>query len=196
MKMLTVLLFSLAFTAFAAEIGKTAPAFTLKAASGKEISLSDLQGKTVVLEWLNHGCPFVKKHYEAGNMQALQKNYTAKGVVWLSVISSAAGKQGHVDEKGALADISRVKSNASEVLLDPKGVVGSAFEAKVTPHMYVINPEGVLVYQGAIDSISSADPADIPKAKNYVARALDATLAGKAVAEASTKAYGCSVKYE
>lgn len=196
MKMLTVLLFSLASAAFAAEIGKAAPAFTLQAASGKEVSLSDFKGKTVVLEWLNHGCPFVKKHYEAGNMQALQKDYTAKGVVWLSVISSAPGKQGHVDARGALADLSRVKSNASEVLLDPKGVVGRAFEAKVTPHMYVINSAGVLVYQGAIDSISSADPADIPKAKNYVAQALDATLEGKAVAEASTKAYGCGVKYE
>jgi hypothetical protein len=125
----------------------------------------------------------------------LQKKYKAQGVVWLSIVSSAPGKQGHVDAKGAKADITKYKSEASDVLLDTDGTVGRAFGAKVTPHMYIINKDGLLVYQGAIDSIRSADAADIPKSKNYVALALDATLAGKAVAEAKTEAYGCGVKY-
>jgi peroxiredoxin len=195
MKILAAILFSLAANAFAVENGKLAPAFALEGASGKTVSLTALKGKTVVLEWLNHGCPFVRKHYDSNNMQALQKKYKAQGVVWLSIVSSAPGKQGHVDAKGAKADITKYKSEASDVLLDTDGTVGRAFGAKVTPHMYIINKDGLLVYQGAIDSIRSADAADIPKSKNYVALALDATLAGKAVAEAKTEAYGCGVKY-
>jgi len=195
MKILAVILFSLAANVFAVENGKLAPAFALESAAGKTVSLTALKGKTIVLEWLNHGCPFVRKHYDSNNMQALQKKYKAQGVVWLSIVSSAPGKQGHVDAKGAKADITKYKSEASDVLLDTDGTVGRAFGAKVTPHMYIINKDGLLVYQGAIDSIRSADAADIPKSKNYVALALDATLAGKAVAEAKTEAYGCGVKY-
>lgn len=195
MKILAALLLSLTASAFAVDIGKPAPEFTLTSAAGKKVSLSAFKGKTVVLEWLNHGCPFVRKHYDSNNMQALQKKYRDQGVVWLSVISSAEGKQGYVTAPEALAEAKKYQSSASEILLDPKGDVGRAFEAKVTPHMYVINAAGVLVYQGAIDSIASADAADIAKSKNYVAQALDATLAGKPVTEASTKAYGCGVKY-
>lgn len=195
MKILAALLLSLTASAFAVDIGKPAPEFTLTSASGKKVSLSSFKGKTVVLEWLNHGCPFVRKHYDSNNMQALQKKYSAQGVVWLSVISSAEGKQGHVTAPEALAEAKKYQSSATEILLDPKGDVGRAFEAKVTPHMYVINAAGALVYQGAIDSVASTDAADIAKSKNYVAQALDATLAGKPVTEASTKAYGCGVKY-
>lgn len=182
-------------SAYAVDTGTTAPDFSLAAASGKTVKLSDFKGKTVVLEWLNHGCPFVRKHYDSGNMQSLQRTYTGKGVVWLSIISSAEGKQGHVDAKGAAADKVSNKSSATDILLDPTGTVGKTYEAKTTPHMYVINPQGVLVYQGAIDDKASADPADVKSAKNYVAAALDATLSGKAVAIGSTKSYGCGVKY-
>lgn len=177
------------------ETGKAAPDFSLAAASGKTVKLSDYKGKTVVLEWLNHGCPFVRKHYDSGNMQALQKTYTGKGVVWLSIISSAEGKQGHVDAKGALADKTENKSHATDVLLDPTGATGMAYGAKTTPHMYVINPKGILVYQGAIDDKASTDVADVKTAKNYVAQALDATMQGRSPAQAQTKSYGCSVKY-
>lgn len=182
-------------SAYAVDTGTTAPDFSLAAASGKAVKLSDFKGKTVVLEWLNHGCPFVRKHYDSGNMQSLQRTYTGKGVVWLSIISSAEGKQGHVDAKGAAADKVSNKSSATDILLDPTGTVGKTYEAKTTPHMYVINPQGVLVYQGAIDDKASADPADVKSAKNYVAAALDATLSGKTVAIGSTKSYGCGVKY-
>lgn len=182
-------------SAYAVDTGTTAPDFSLAAASGKTVKLSDFKGKTVVLEWLNHGCPFVRKHYDSGNMQSLQRTYTGKGVVWLSIISSAEGKQGHVDAKGAAADKVSNKSSATDILLDPTGTVGKTYEAKTTPHMYVINPQGVLVYQGAIDDKASADPADVKSAKNYVAAALDATLSGKTVAIGSTKSYGCGVKY-
>lgn len=196
MKKLLLLTIMVSLNVFAVEIGKIAPTFSLPSATGKEINLNQFEGKTVVLEWLNHGCPFVRKHYDSGNMQAIQKKYAEKGVVWLSVISSAKGKQGYVTPKEALAQAKQYKSNASHILIDEDGTVGRAFEAKVTPHMYVINAKGTLVYQGAIDSVSSADPKDIKTAKNYVSEALDATLAGKSVSEASTKAYGCGVKYQ
>lgn len=195
MKLALALSFLLIGQVFAAETGKPAPDFSLNSASGKTVKLSDYKGKTVVLEWLNHGCPFVRKHYDSGNMQSLQKTYTAKGVVWLSVISSAEGKQGHVDAKGATADKASNKSNATDILLDPKGVAGNLYEAKTTPHMYVVDAKGVLVYQGAIDDKATADQADIKGAKNFVAAALDSTLAGKTVATAQTKSYGCGVKY-
>jgi len=193
---IAALVFSLMTSpAFAVTTGAAAPDFSLASASGKTVKLSDYQGKTVVLEWLNHGCPFVRKHYDSGNMQAVQKTYTDKGVIWLSIISSAPGKQGHVDAKTAASEKASNKSNATEVLLDPTGVTGNAYEAKTTPHMYVIDAKGKLVYQGAIDDKASTDTADIKGAKNYVAAALDATLAGKTVAMGQSKSYGCSVKY-
>lgn len=190
-----ILSFLFVSQAFAVETGKPAPEFSLAGASGKTHKLSDFKGKTVVLEWLNHGCPFVRKHYDSNNMQTLQATYTGKGVVWLSVVSSAKGKQGYVDAKAALSEKTANKSSATEILLDPTGTVGKAYEAKTTPHMYVIDPKGVLVYQGAIDDKASTDQEDIKGATNYVAAALDATLAGKAVAMGQTKAYGCGVKY-
>lgn len=179
----------------AAKVGAAAPAFTAQDSSGNEVSLADYKGKTVVLEWLNKGCPYVQKHYGSGNMQKLQKAYAAKGVVWLSVVSSAEGKQGYVTGDEADADTKASGAAPSKVLLDPEGELGGLYGAKTTPHMYVVDKAGVLRYAGAIDSNSSADPGTIASAQNYVAGALDAVLAGKKVAKSSTKPYGCSVKY-
>lgn len=197
-KLISLLSFSLlASLSWAApEIGKPAPQFTAATAEGKSISLSALKGKTVVLEWFNNGCPYVKKHYESGNMQKLQKAALEKGVVWLSVLSSARGKQGYLDAVSAKKVFKDWKAQPGDILLDPKGEVGKLYEAKTTPHMFVINKEGTLVYKGAIDSNDSSDPAVIAQSKNYVAAAMDATLAGKIVAESDTKPYGCGVKYE
>ena len=196
MKKFFGLLMLLSLKVGAVEIAKFAPAFSLPSASGKEVSLTQFKNKVVVLEWLNHGCPFVRKHYDSNNMQTLQKKYKEQGVVWLSIISSAKGKQGYQDAPGALAEAKKYNSHASEILIDEDGTVGRAFEAKVTPHMFVINQEGKLAYQGAIDSIASADQADIVKADNYVSQALDATLKNEKVKMPSTKAYGCGVKYQ
>jgi peroxiredoxin len=178
-----------------AKVGEPAPAFTLSDTQGKPHSLSEFQGKVVVLEWLNHDCPFVKKHYDSGNMSKLQTEYTGKGVVWLSINSSAPGKQGNYPP-GEANDLTKKKgAAASFVLLDPDGTVGRAYGAKTTPHMYVIDAKGVLQYAGAIDSVASTDQDDIPKATNYVAAAVDSVLAGKPVETATTQPYGCSVKY-
>jgi len=176
------------------KVGEAAPNFSLPGDDGKTHSLADYKGKTVVLEWTNADCPFVKKHY-AGNMQVLQKTYTAKDVVWLSVISSAPGKQGHVDAAGAAALSKERGATPTRVLLDDKGTVGRLYDAKTTPHMYVVDGSGKLAYAGGIDSIASADAADIPGATPYVKNALDELLAGKAVTVATTKPYGCSIKY-
>lgn len=197
-KMLMLLLSaSLVLQAQAAvDTGKPALDFTLKDMNGKAVSLSDYRGKTVVLEWTNHECPFVKKHYESGNMQALQKKYTEKGVVWLSVISSAPGEQGYVLADKAAALTGSRNAHPSNVLFDPEGEVGHLYGALTTPHMYIIDSEGVLVYNGAIDSIRSKDQADVKKAINYVEAALQAVLAGKAVELPLTRPYGCSIKYK
>jgi peroxiredoxin len=178
-----------------AEIGKPAPAFTLPSCESKPVSLSDYKGKVVVLEWTNHGCPFVVKHYGSGNMQKLQADAAAKGVVWLSICSSAPGKQGHATPADALKACTEKNSAATAYLIDDSGATGSAYGAKRTPEMYVINADGVLVYHGAIDDKKSADPADIASAKNYVAAAIDETLASKPVSTPETEAYGCSIKY-
>lgn len=179
----------------AARVGEPAPAFSLTDTRGKARSLKDAKGKWVVLEWHNHLCPFVEKHYKSGNMQALQRKYVKKGVTWYSIISSAPGKQGHVTPEEGEALRKGLKKASTATLLDPTGEVGKLYGAKVTPHMYVISPEGILLYNGAIDSVRSTDADDIPKAKNYVAAALDAAMAGKPVAEPTTQPYGCSVKY-
>ncbi len=178
-------------------MGKPAPDFKLKGIAGKseDIKLSDFKGNVVVLEWKNHGCPFVVKHYGSGNMQALQKKYVEKNVIWLSIVSSAPGKQGHQDAEGAKKEFTEHKSSASNVLLDPTGEVGKMYEAKTTPHMFIINKEGTLVYQGAIDDKADTDPKSIPGAKNYVTQALDEVLANKPVTISKTQSYGCSVKY-
>lgn len=176
-------------------IGDPAPVFSGVDSNGKTQTLSDLKGKTVILEWTNHLCPFVGKHYGAGNMQALQKDATKDGIVWLSVISSAPGLQGHVAAEKANALTSERDAAPSAIILDEKGEIGKAYNARTTPHMYIINPEGTLVYKGAIDDTPSANPGDIPKSRNYVRDALAALNAGKQPDPSSTRAYGCSVKY-
>ncbi len=198
--MKTILSFLLSITAAAVvmaapEVGQPAPEFTLTDSTGTSHKLSDFKGKTVVLEWLNHGCPFVQKHYVEGNMQKLQKEYTGEGVVWLSIVSSAPGKQGHMAAEDANKTKEEKGSAATAVLLDEDGKVGQLYAAKVTPELFIINPEGTLVYAGGIDDKKSTDPADIATSTNYVAQALDELLAGKPVSMAKTAAYGCSVKY-
>ena len=194
--LLPLLVLGLNLSAFAAvEPGEVAPDFTLTDSKGTSHKLSDFRGKLVVLEWLNHECPFVKKHYSGGNMQKLQQEYTAKGVVWLSIISSAPGKQGHRTGPQAEADTKDKNAAPTAVLLDPAGEVGQMYEAKTTPHMFVIDKEGKVIYAGAIDSIKSTNSADIAKAENHVRQALDAALAGQPVPTPKTQPYGCSVKY-
>lgn len=177
------------------EIGKPAPAFTGTDSKGKEVSLDSLRGKTVVLEWTNHDCPYVRKHYRAGNMQKLQADAAKDGVVWLSVISSAPGEQGHVSP--AQADELTVNRNATpaHVLLDEKGTIGRAYEARTTPHMFVIDAEGTLVFMGGIDDKPTANQADIEGATNFVSAALDAVKSGQPVATSVARPYGCSIKY-
>lgn len=189
------LMMLLSVNAFALKSGAPAPDFTAKTSEGKTIKLSDYKGKIVVLEWKNHGCPFVKKHYGTGNMQALQKEYTAKNVIWLSVISSASGKEGYSDAAQAEKDKKSFGAHPTAIVLDDKGEVGKLYSAQTTPHMFVISAKGELVYQGAIDDKPSTDEEDVKTAKSYIREALDATLAGKPVKVAQTKAYGCSVKY-
>ncbi len=179
-----------------AGIGKPAPNFTLTDSNGDSHSLSDYEGKIVVLEWLNHGCPFVKKHYTSGNMQNLQKTYTKKGVIWFSVISSAPGKQGYCTPEQANEITMEKEAAPTAVLLDPEGTAGKLYGAKTTPHMFIISKEGELVYNGGIDDIRSTDVEDVSKAKNYVQMALDELLAGKEVSEKTSQPYGCSVKYK
>jgi len=177
------------------DIGEKVQNFELLNEHGKKVSLKNFAGKNIVLEWLNHGCPFIKKHYSVNNMQKTQAYAKSKGFVWLSIISSAKGKQGHSDPAKALADMKRVKSNADHVLLDFDGAVGQMFEAKTTPHMFILSKDSLLLYQGAIDSISSADPGDIPKAENYIKSAITAIDKSKEIIPSKTRPYGCSVKY-
>jgi hypothetical protein len=178
-----------------AKVGEPAPPITLVDSTGKTHSLADYAGKTVVLEWTNHGCPFVKKHYGAGNMQAQQRAATAGDIVWLTVNSSAPGQQGHVDGAGAEKVRGDAKSAQTAYLLDPEGTAGRAYGAMTTPHMYVIDPAGTLRYAGAIDSIPSAEKDDIAKATQYVPQALAELAAGQPVSVAVTRPYGCAVKY-
>ena len=177
-------------------IGAAAPEFTLTDTKGVSHDLSDFKGKFVVLEWVNHGCPFVVKHYSGGNMQGLQKEFTDKGVVWLSVCSSAEGKQGYMSNDEWNAAIAEKGIASTATLIDEDGTVGKLYNAKVTPHMYIINPEGNLIYQGAIDDKKSTDAEDIATSENYVRSALNAALAGEPVATSVTQPYGCSVKYK
>lgn len=179
----------------APKVGAPAPAFTLVDLDGKQRSLSEFAGKIVVLEWTNDGCPFVKKHYESGNMQKLQKKWTEQGVVWLTINSSAPGKQGHVDAAGAKAILAKFDAKPTAYLFDTDGRVGRLYAAKTTPHMYVIDAKGTLVYMGGIDDKPSADQADVATAHNYVDAALAELAAGKPVSQATSRPYGCSVKY-
>jgi len=177
-------------------IDKPAPAFSGAAVDGSTINLSDLKGKIVVLEWTNNECPYVKKHYDlSSNIPGLQKAAAADDVVWLQIISSAPGKQGHVDAAGALKLNEQRGAAPSNVILDEDGTIGKLYDAKTTPHMFVINVEGNLVYKGGIDSISSTKAEDIPKATPHVKEALEAVKAGDPVPNPSTAPYGCSIKY-
>ncbi|MFT3990137.1 MAG: redoxin domain-containing protein [Luteolibacter sp.] len=182
-------------SAFAADVGQPAPAFSGKNLKGETVSLADLKGKVVVLEWVNFDCPFVKKHYSGGNLTKLQENAAGKDVVWVSINSSAAGKQGNYNAADMAARAEKDGNKASQFILDPEGTIGKAYGAKTTPHLFIINKEGVLVYNGAIDSKKSTDAADIPDSTPIFANALTAVLEGKAVENAKNEPYGCGVKY-
>jgi peroxiredoxin len=196
---LTILMSLMATAVFAFDpppVGSAAPDFSLTDANGKAHSLSQYKGKYVVLEWFNPECPFVKKHYGSGNMQKLQQQYTGKGVVWLTIDSNAPGTEGNITPEQAQQITASWRTHQSALLLDPDGKTGRAFGAKNTPNMVVINPEGKIAYEGAIDSKATPNPADIPNSTNYVKAALDESLAGKPVTTPQTKPYGCSVKYK
>ncbi len=175
--------------------GEAAPAFTGVSAAGESVSLSDFAGRTVVLEWTNHDCPYVRKHYDGQNMQALQAGAAGDDIVWLQVISSAPGEQGHVSPERALQLNEERGATPAHVLIDEDGVIGRAYDARTTPHMYVVDPEGVLQYAGAIDDQPSANPATLEGAVNYLSLALEALDEGRTPDPAETRAYGCSVKY-
>jgi peroxiredoxin len=179
----------------AAKIGQAAPDFSGTASDGKTYHLADYRGKFVVLEWHNNGCPYTRKHYNSGNMQNLQKQWTARGVVWFTVISSAPRKQGYVNANDENTYMSKMGAAPTAALLDPTGAIGHLYDAKTTPQMIVINPQGIVVYDGAIDNRPTSDLKDIQGATNYVGLALEQSMAGKNVDTAATRPYGCSVKY-
>lgn len=178
-----------------ASVGQPAPDFSATDTAGKAVKLSDFKGKHVVLEWTNPGCPFVVKHYGSGNMPALQQEFTAKGVVWLAVNSTATGSADHKKPAELAAWMVGQKARPSATLMDESGRIGKAYGARTTPHMYIVNPQGVLVYAGGIDSIPSARVDDIKTATNHVRQGLNEALAGKPISVAVTRPYGCSVKY-
>ena len=182
-------------TSFAAEVGKEAPAFTGTNVEGKEVSLSDYKDKVVVLEWVNFKCPFVVKHYSSKNMQKLQADYAAKGVVWITVNSSAEGKQGYLEASKLAEKAEAEASKATEIIVDSDGTIGKAYAAKVTPHMMIIAKDGTLAYSGAIDSKPSTKAEDIESADPLFANALESVIAGKEVENAKNEPYGCGVKY-
>lgn len=179
----------------APNVGAAAPGFSLPDSKGKTHSLGDFKGKYVVLEWFNPGCPFVQKHYTSDNMQSLQNEFTGKDVVWLTIDSSAQGKQGYLSPEEANKQMADWKMKPTALLLDPDGKVGHEYAATNTPHMYIIDPGGKLIYSGAIDSKPTADPKDVKDATNYVKVALEEAIAGKPISTPTSRAYGCSIKY-
>jgi peroxiredoxin len=186
---------SASLIAHAADIGQPAPDFSTKDAKGAEVSLAKLKGKVVVLEWVNHGCPFVVKHYGSQNMQKLQESYTSKGVVWITINSGSKTSGSFTDDATFIKMSEEKGSKATHLVADETGVIGKSYGAKTTPHMIVITAEGLLAYNGAIDSKKSTNAADIAGSENYVAKALDEVLAGKPVTTSKTEPYGCGVKY-
>ena len=180
----------------AAAVGKPAPTFTGQGSDGNVYSLADYKGKFVVLQWYNRDCPFIHKHYDSGNMQKLQETYGKKGVIWFEVLSSAPGKEGYMTASEAQENRAKSGTKSDASLLDPTGAIAKLYAAKTTPHIFIVDPKGILIYQGAIDDHASADAADISNSKNYVALALDEALAGKPVSIPTTRPYGCSVKYK
>jgi hypothetical protein len=184
------------FAAQTAKVGEAAPDFTAADSMGTMHHLSEYRGKFVVLEWHNNGCPFTRKHYDGGHMQQLQKEWTAKGVIWLTVISSAPGQQGYMTPSQENDYMAKMHAVPTAALLDPTGQVGHLYDAKTTPDMFVINPQGVLIYGGAIDNRPTVDQSDVQGAENYVSEALTAAMAGQPVKTPVTRPYGCSVKYQ
>jgi peroxiredoxin len=182
-------------TAHANSVGDPAPDFSGVDSHGKTAQLSSYRGKFVVLEWTNNGCPYTRKHYESGNMQGLQKEWTAKGVIWLTILSSAPGQQGYMTASSENSYLNKVHANPTAAVLDPTGKIGREYQAKTTPQMFVIDPSGRIIYKGAIDDHPTTDARDIRSAKNYVSQALTEAMAGKDVSVAITRPYGCSVKY-
>jgi peroxiredoxin len=196
-KLLSLALILTAFTLPAAALppGSTAPDFQGKDSTGAQQTLAQYRGKYVVLEWANQGCPYEQKHYRSGNMEALQKQWTAKGIVWLSIISSPPGQQGYVTPAEENEYLQKMHAAPTAAILDPTSTIARLYQAKTTPHMFVIDPAGKIIYQGAIDDQPTPDPASLKVANNYLNDALNAALAGKSVAIATTRPYGCSVKY-
>lgn len=195
----TALVLGLCFSASswsAPAVGQDAPAFTLTDTSGKSVRLADFKGKHVVLEWVNPGCPYVRKHYSSANMQGTQKEVTGKGVVWLAINSTETGHPDYLAPKKLASWMTEQKAGATLTLMDEEGAVGQAYGARTTPHMYIINPQGKLIYAGGIDSIPSARPEDIKTAVNYVKQSVGQALAGQPLTNATTRPYGCSVKYK
>ncbi len=196
MAILALILVGAVAEIWAASVGQPAPEFTATDTNNRAHKLSEYKGKFVVLEWTNRDCPFTRKHYQSGNMERLQHEWTQRGVVWLTVVSSAPGEQGYVIGGEENAYLEQMKAAPTAVLLDPNGQLGHLYDAKTTPHMFVINPQGLLIYDGAIDDRATTDVSDIAGAKNYVAQALQEAMAGKPVSIATSRPYGCSVKYK
>jgi peroxiredoxin len=194
-RLVLALTLAVAFSAYAARVGGPAPSFTGTDTHGQTHKLSDYRGKYVVLEWTNKDCPYTRKQYDSGNMQNLQRQWIQRGVVWFTILSSAPGHQGYMTASEENAWIAKVHADPTAAILDPSGVIGHAYEAKTTPHMFVIDPSGKLIYEGAIDDHATTDLADVPRSKNYVSAALTEAMSGHPVAITYTRPYGCSVKY-
>lgn len=180
----------------APSVGQQAPDFTLTDTAGKTVRLSDFKGKMVVLEWFNPGCPYVRKHYNSANMQGTQKETTAKGVVWLAINSTESGSYDYIAPPQLARWVTEQKAAPTQTLMDEDGVVGKAYGARTTPHMYIVSPQGTLIYAGGIDSIASSRPDDVKTAVNYVKQGVREALAGQALSNATTRPYGCSIKYK
>jgi alkyl hydroperoxide reductase subunit AhpC len=193
--LVVVMLCAVPLLVAAAKVGDAAPEFTATASNGKTVRLADYRGKFVVLEWHNNGCPYVGKHYNSGNMQRLQKHWTSQGVVWFTILSSAPGKQGYVTASEENNYLTKEQAAPTAALLDPSGDIGHLYDAKTSPQMVVINPQGVVIYSGAIDDKPTTDLQDVQGATNYVSLALEESMAGKPVKTPATRPYGCSVKY-
>jgi AhpC/TSA family len=193
--LIVVMLCAVPLLIAAAKVGDAAPEFTATASNGKTVRLADYRGKYVVLEWHNNGCPYVGKHYNSGNMQRLQKHWTGQGVVWFTILSSAPGKQGYATASEENDYLTKEQAAPTAALLDPSGDIGHLYDAKTSPQMVVINPQGVVIYSGAIDDKPTTDLQDVQGATNYVSLALEESMAGKPVKISATRPYGCSVKY-
>ncbi len=189
------MLFAVPLSIAAVKVGEAAPDFTATASNGKKFHLADYRGKYVVLEWHNNGCPYVGKHYNSGNMQRLQKQWTSQGVAWFTILSSAPGNQGYVTASQENDYMAKMQAAPTAALLDPTGGIGHLYDAKTSPQMVVINPQGVVIYDGAIDDKPTTDLNDVPGSKNFVNLALEQAMAGKPVETPATRPYGCSVKY-